>query len=430
MIPNYKQITPFLGLRTVRTDKFKTERLSVTFKIAPEERLMPISRFVLAVLKKGCKKYPTQRELNIRLDELYSATVSSYFWDGVGSCKVGLVAEMLGDEYTTGSVFDGVVELLFDVLWEPLLVDNGRFSKKYVEMARENICDRIRSVINDPRYYSLKRGWEIMYEGDDCALPRSGTVELVNSITDEELISTYWDLVKNSSYEVSYVGNKKSSEVEAIVKKYFDKYGYGKEKNCQKKVGFEVDTKKIKRVNETMKLSQGKLVMGFKSGVNITCGNDFYAMLVLNEIFGASPVSKLFMNVREKLGLCYYCSSRLDSHKGSIIVSSGIEKSDFKKAENEIKKQFKSIQHGDITEQEFSAAIKALVNVYSEATDSASSLENFYTLRNEYAISDTIEDAKRRVREVSVEDVVRVSKGVKLDMVYFLCGKGDDACDD
>ena len=204
MIPNYKQITPFLGLRTVRTDKFKTERLSVTFKIAPNERLMPISRFILAVLKKGCKKYPSQRELNIRLDELYSATVSAYFWDGVGSCKVGLVAEMLGDEYTDSGVFDGVVELLFDVLWNPLLDENGGFSKKYVDMARENICDRIKSAINEPRYYALKRAWEIMYEGDDCALPRSGTVELVNSITENELIDTYWDLVKNSSYEVSY----------------------------------------------------------------------------------------------------------------------------------------------------------------------------------------------------------------------------------
>jgi hypothetical protein len=57
MIPTYKQLTPFLNLKTVQTDKFKTERFSVCLIIPPEERLMPVSRFVFHVLKRGCKKY-------------------------------------------------------------------------------------------------------------------------------------------------------------------------------------------------------------------------------------------------------------------------------------------------------------------------------------------------------------------------------------
>ena len=195
-------------------------------------------------------------------------------------------------------------------------------------------------------------------------------------------------------------------------------------------MSFAVDTKKIKRVTEEMKLSQGKLVVGFKSGINITCGKDFYAMLVLNEIYGASPVSKLFMNVRERLGLCYYCSSRYDVHKGCLYVSSGIEKSDLKKTENEIKKQLRNIQNGKITENEFSAAIKSLLNVYSETTDSASAIERFYMLRDEYSVKDTIEDAKRKICEISISDVVRVSQNLKLDTVYFLCGKEEDGSDE
>lgn len=430
MIPTYKQLTPFLNLKTVQTDKFKTERFSVCIIIPPEERLMPVSRFVFHVLKRGCKKYPTQRELNVRLDDLYSAAVSTRFWDGIGSCKIGFVAEMLGDEYTDGSVFDGTVELLFDMLWEPLLDEKGYFTSKNVDLARENICDSIRSVINNPRQYALKRFWETMYEGDGCALPRSGTVELIESVSADELIKTYNDLVRNSSYEVSYIGSKSPSDVERIVKRYFEKFGYGKEKSCKYPVSFAVDTKKVKRVTETMKLSQGKLVMGYKSGVNITCGKDYYSLVVLNEIFGASPVSKLFMNVREKLGLCYYCSSKLDSGKGCIIVSSGIEKSDFKKAECEIKKQFSNIQHGKISELEFTSAIKSLLNLYSETTDSAVSIEGFYNIRNEYSIDDTIEDAKQKIREVTLDDVIRISKGVVLDTVYFLCGREDGDCDD
>ena len=382
MTPNVKQISPSLTLRTVQTDKFKTERFSVTLQIKPHKRLTPISRFVFSILKRGCKKYQTQRELNIRLDELYSATVCSAFFAGGGLHKIGFVAEMLGDEYTDGNVFEGIADLLFNMLWEPLLDENGNFLEKYLESERENICDYIRSVVNNPRQYAVKRFIEIMYEGDDYSIPTFGTVELVNSITSDELIKAYWDLIKNSSYEVFYVGAKSSQEVETLVRKYFDKYGYGKAAEIKSSVNFDADTKKVKRVTEEMKLSQGKLVMGYKSGVNITCDKDFYTMLVLNEIYGASPVSKLFMNVRERLGLCYYCSSVYNAHKGFLYVSSGIEPSELKKTENEIKKQLKNIQKGLISESEFSSAIKSLLNLYSETIDSASAVERFYSLRN------------------------------------------------
>ena len=100
MIPDIKQLTPFLTLKTVNTDKFKTERLSVTIEIKPDKRLTPISRFVFSVLKRGCKKYQTLQELNIRLDELYSTTVTPFFFAGAGLHRIGFVAEMLGDEYT------------------------------------------------------------------------------------------------------------------------------------------------------------------------------------------------------------------------------------------------------------------------------------------------------------------------------------------
>ena len=430
MIPNVKQVTPFLTLKTVHTDKFKTERFSVTLLNRPDRRLTPVSRFVFSILKRGCKNYPTQRELNIRLDELYSATISSFFFSGGGLHRIGFVAEMLGDEYVEENIFQGTVGLLFEMLWSPLLDENGLFLEKYIESERENICDSIRAVVNNPRAYASKRFFEIMYGGDDYSIPTNGTVELVNSITADELMVRYRELVENSSYEVFYVGSKSAEEVENVVKKRFESRSCGKIKDCKNSVSFAVDTKKIKRVTEEMKLSQGKLVVGFKSGINITCGKDFYAMLVLNEIYGASPVSKLFMNVRERLGLCYYCSSRYDVHKGCLYVSSGIEKSDLKKTENEITKQLRNIQNVKITENEFSAAIKSLLNVYSETTDSASAIERFYMLRDEYSVKDTIEDAKRKICEISISDVVRVSQNLKLDTVYFLCGKEEDGSDE
>lgn len=426
MIPNVKQLSPFLNLRTVCTHKFKTERLSVTMKIKPDKIQTPSAKFVFSVLKRGCKKYTSQRELNVRLDELYSASVVPIFFAGGGIQRIGFVAEMLGEKYTEKNVFEETVDLLFQMLWEPLLDENGQFTKKYIESERKNICDYIRSAINDPRAYASKRFIEIMYANDDYSLSTNGTVELINSITAEDLMRTYLSIIKNASYDVFYVGAKSANDIEVLIKKYFDKYKFGKNAIYRSEVDFKADTEKVKRVTEKMDIAQGKLIVGFKTGTNITCDKDFYSMCVLNEIYGASPISKLFMNVRERLGLCYYCSSKYNVHKGFLYVSCGIEKCEKDKAENEIKRQLKTIQEGRISTLEFSSAIKSLLNMYSEITDTASSIERFYMLREEYGIKDTVEDAKIKIADVTPQDVIDISKNLKLDTVYFLCGGDDD----
>ena len=69
------------------------------------------------------------------------------------------------------------------------------------------------------------------------------------------------------------------------------------------------------------------------------------------------------------------------------------------------------------------------MNIYSETTDSAVAVERFYMAREEYSIGDTIEDAKRMVSEVTLDDVLRVAKNIKLDTVYFLQGKDGEEGD-
>lgn len=430
MIPVTQSLSPCVALKSVRTDKFKTERISVVLKTSADVRLTPVEKFVFSVLKCGCVRYPDKRLINIRLDELYSSAVFPMFSFDGENASIGFGAEMLGNEYASDDVdvFDGTVELIFDLLFDPVLDENGKFLSKFVERERENICDTIRSVINSPRAYAAKRLVEIMYEGDKFSMPTSGTVELVQSITADELVSAYQGLIEKASCEIFYIGAKSAGELEASLKKHLDKCGFGKANGKAHSIKFGADTSVIKRVDEEIAISQAILMVGYKTGINITCGKDFYAMKLFNEIFGGSPVSKLFMNVRERLGLCYYCGSKYDSGKGMLYVSCGIEGDCRQKAEKEILRQFDNIVQGRVSDAEFDAAKKSLSNTYSEVTDSASAIERFYSLRASYGVSDTVEDAKQIISEITLDDVIRVAKGIKLDTVYFLCGReiGDD----
>ncbi len=102
-------------------------------------------------------------------------------------------------------------------------------------------------------------------------------------------------------------------------------------------------------------MTQGKLAVGYR------CTSDDYpAMVLANLIFGGTSNSKLFLNVREKLSLCYYASSSYARSKGILTVSSGVETKDFRRAEEEIGRQLAAVQRGDWEDWEQEGALQAI----------------------------------------------------------------------
>ena len=170
-----------------------------------------------------------------------------------------------------------------------------------------------------------------------------------------------------------------------------------------------------------MNITQGKLTLGFRTGISVY-DSGYTAFSLFNEIFGGSPSSKLFMNVREKLSLCYYCSAIPEAHKGLLFVASGIEVENKQKAQEEILNQLEDIKQGKISDEEFDSAVKSLVNGYSELDDDPQSLSLWYYGRMLAGLDGTPQDVCEKIKALEKEDVVKASSGIKLDTVYFLKG--------
>ena len=174
----------------------------------------------------------------------------------------------------------------------------------------------------------------------------------------------------------------------------------------------------VKYVEDAMDVTQGKLGVGF------ACGSDDYAaMLMGNTLFGGSSNSKLFLNVREKLSLCYYASSNFHRRKRIITVSSGIEFQNYQKAFDEIMAQLEAVQRGDLEDWELEGARSTLLNAYASMGDSQGKLENFYLGQAATGQEDTPELLADQVRQVTPERIFDAMKAVSLDTVYFLKGK-------
>ncbi|MDE5741842.1 MAG: insulinase family protein, partial [Oscillospiraceae bacterium] len=172
------------------------------------------------------------------------------------------------------------------------------------------------------------------------------------------------------------------------------------------------------RVTEPHDVAQSKMFMAFKTDCE-----DYPAMRLMLAIYGATPISKLFMNVREKLSLCYYCSSMYNDRKGVVYVDSGIEHANAKKAEDEILNQLDAMQKGDFTEEEFENARKAIVNVWKGVTDGARTIADWYFNQMDKSEICSPEEMIEKLMKVTREDIVAASNSLKLDTVYVLTGK-------
>ena len=167
-----------------------------------------------------------------------------------------------------------------------------------------------------------------------------------------------------------------------------------------------------------MDVTQGKLCMGFR-----TDSGDVPAIMLMNAMFGGEVTSKLFLNVREKLSLCYYVSSSFHRRKGLITVYSGIEFENCDRAVAEISAQLEDLKNGRWEDWELQGARSSLISSLRSTEDSAGAIESFVMGQAAAGGSETIPGLLEEVRAVTPDRIREAAAAVKPDTIYFLKGK-------
>ena len=412
------------ALNVIDTEKFKTNFLSVNFVLPLKRETASKNALLFRVLQRGSEKYPTVAALNGRLDYLYATTVGLRNYKRGEAQIIGLAAEMLDNDYADGTdlVFE-VCDFIRELIFKPLLGDDGLFLSNYVEQEKENLINDIQAKINDKRRFASFRCYEEMCRGEAFGISELGTEEDTAKITPASLYRHYLDVIKKARIEVFFVGRCEPALLEKNVRAVFS--GVDREESEPIVTDIIKNVKKVRYVEDKLPVTQGKLSLGFRTCVGVN-DPDYQTLVMFNEIFGGSVASKLFMNVRERLSLCYYCSSSLESYKGTMMVNSGIEFDKREVAEREIMAQLDALRGGDISDYEYSSAKRSLKNSFMHMLDSPTSMELYYLGRMIVGVFETIEDTAKKFEGVSKEDISAVAKNVKLDTVYFM-SKSEEA---
>ena len=400
-------------------EKFKTGVLSAQFVTPMRRDTASAYALIPSVLRRGTVSCPDMGALAEKLDRLYGARIDATVRKiGERQC-VGFVASVVDDRFVPGGerLLEPVAELLGELVCNPVTDLARRFVSAFFESEQANLLDAIRSQMNDKREWAARRLLEEMCAREPYGIPRLGDERHVEKLGSKSLFNRYRKLISTARLELVYCGSAERSRVEDALRRAFAALPREDGEDLAPAAP-HAPRKSIRSVTDAMDVTQGKLSMGFSC-----TSDDFPALLLGNSIFGGNSNSKLFLNVREKLSLCYYASSVYHRQKRLVTVASGIEFANYEKAYSEILAQLEAVRAGSWEDWELDGARGTMLNAYASLGDSQGKLENFYLSQAALDLHETPESLAAQVREVTPERIAEAMGTVRLDTVYFLTGK-------
>ncbi len=415
------EISKGVTLRFLETEKFKTNVMSVYFRMPLCRENVTKAALLPRVLKRGTLKFPTMSELSGRAEELYGASIGADTGKRGDMLLLRASVQFVSDSFISENIFGDVCDLLKEFVLCPYTVD-GAFDKAFVEQEKENTKNYIFGLINDKKEYAAVRCNEIMFEGDPYGINSYGYVEDLEHIDEKNLYEYYLDMIRNAGVDIFVSGSFDKGAVMAEIENSFKTFLGDREVEAVCTVLAEPEEGiEVKNVTEEMQVSQSKLAMGFNCGIK-PVSKEYYALALFSCIYGGSPFSKLFNNVREKLSLAYYVFSAIDRNKSCMKINAGIEASKYSEAFEEIMLQLDLMKKGEFSDEEINSAKKYFKTQIGSVKDNLVATEDFYMSRGLLGYEESIDDFLENINAVTREDIVSAANTLQLDTVYFLKG--------
>lgn len=406
----------------IKTDRFKTTLISFNFYLPLKKETVAEFALLPFILTSCSKKYPDFSQLNYKLSRLYGARLDSSAEKYGDWQLLKMTVSVINDRYSLDgeSLANRACDMLLGLIFEPS-TENSAFLENDVSREKRKAIEHIKGEISEKRILAKNRLIEEMYKDEPYGVPKCGTVEDVEKITGSSLYTAWQNMLKTAFIRVNVVGSSVPSGFFERISENFALLDR-KDITLPKISAPTKENKTVSKVTDRMDVKQGKLCLGFSSEMY---GNDddSLPLMIMCDIFGGGPYSRLFSNVREKMSLCYYCSASAVRQKGLITVESGIETENAEKAEKEILNQLETVKKGEFTDFEFESSIKSVCDSLSSYGDSQAAIDTWYTMKiNNNGTYSPIEIAER-IKAITRDEVTAAAKGVKLHTVYKLLPK-------
>lgn len=421
---NYQkeEIKPGITLHQIYTEKYKTNLNAIFLATPLKKENVTLDALLTAVLRRGTKNIPSQDLISQKLEMLYGASFDCGVEKTGDNHIMKFYLETLSEEFLPSSedILKEAMEILTDIIFNPL-IEGDKFKPEYVEGEKKNLKQIIEAKIDNKTKYAYDRCIEEMFKNKPYGLYKYGYIEDLEKIAPEELYTYYKTLINNCKIDIFYSGTIDKEKVKQTIEQNENI----KKLNARKpeyvvnnETTEQTESKEPKIINESMQVTQGKLVIGLN--VNETAENSRFITSVYNAILGGGANSKLFQNVREKASLAYTAGSNYNRTKNCIFIRAGIEIQNYQKALCTIKQQLEDMKNGNFTDKDIKDSkelIIASIEGISEEQDTEITYYYGQELANRFV---DLKEYMDKIKAVTKDQIVKLAQNININTIYFL----------
>lgn len=409
IMKSHQETTLENGLRVV-TSQVPSDSITLLVLVGAGSRyetqeLRGISHFIEHMFFKGASRFKNTKAVSEAID-----SVGGQFNAFTGKEYAGYYVKLAKESK----------EVAFDVISDMLI--NPTFLPEEIDKERGVILEEMNMYQDTPMY---QIGWDfekLLFGNQPMGWDQIGTKELINSVTQEQFFSYHDELYSTDNTVISVAGNITHEEILELVDKYFQFNITQKKRTWAKFEGYNQNEKVIMQEKKT---EQAHLTIGFP-GYH-TNHPDFFAQKLLAVILGGNMSSRMFLNVREAQGLCYYISSTVDDYTdcGHFSTNAGVDVNRIDQAVKSIIKEYAELKSNPRVEED--ELKKAKSYLYGKLViNLEDSQEVAHLLGKQVLLGEgvkTLSDLHEKINAVTVDDIARVAEDIfdesKLKLAYI-----------
>lgn len=406
------------NIHIIKTNDFKTVTFEVNFLRKEKKEEITIRNFISEILLQSSKNYPSKRLITKKAMELYNANIIS------SNSRIGNLTNMsfsltyLNEKYTEENNNKKTLDFFFDIIFNPL-INNDEFDNKTFNVVKKLITNEIKSAKDNMIKYSLIKLLEHMDKDSAYAHNGYGYLDDLELITPKMLYDYYKEMLRYDKVDIMVIGDVNEEEIINYIHENF-KINTVKKSLPSPIISHDKTRSRSKKIEEWENISQAKLNIGIKLK-DLDLYELRYILPVYAEILGGGTNSKLFQNVREKNSLAYYINAMPRIFDGLLMIYAGIEKEDYDKTVDLIKKELTKMKKGKITDEELENAKNSMITSIETIEDSERRILNMY-YTNELIGGDEISKRIEKIKNITKDDVIKLANKIKIDTIYLMYG--------
>lgn len=409
------------NLHFIKTDNYKTITVKIYFRERINKDTITKRNFLNSMLFLSCKDYPTKREMTLKSQELYAATVTynsrrlGNYLDSIYTLKV------LNDTYTEEDNFKNSLSFFSSILLNPN-IENKAFKENDFNIIHSRMKSNLEGLEDDKASYATVRLLDEIDKDSSVSIRTIGYLEDLENITKENLYDYYLYMINHDLIDIFVLGDIDVDEVSKMIQDEF-KIETFKRKNDDLHLNV-CERNKPKYIEEVVDAKQSQLALAL-SLKDLTPYERNYPLTLYNIILGGGDNSFLFQEVREKASLAYYIGSTPNKCDDLILIRSGVTPTRENKAIALIKKQIKRLKSADFTNDDVKKAKEYFTTALDDMLESPLEIIDCYYMMEILGVDD-FKTKREKMLMVTKEEIVEVAKKVSIHTIFCLKGVNNE----